>query len=104
MANNYIEPTLLQYLYRKATINNTPLAATFELLPLCNMDCKMCYVKLTKEEVDKRGKIKNVDEWLDFAKKLKDEGVLFILLTGGEPFLYEGFEELYIELIKMVGD
>lgn len=101
MTNTYIEPTLLQYLYRKATINNTPLAATFELLPLCNMDCKMCYVKLTKEEVDKRGKIKTVDEWLDFAKKLKDEGVLFILLTGGEPFLYDDFKELYIELIKM---
>ena len=36
-----------QYFCQKATITKTPIGATFELSPLCNMDCRMCYVRMS---------------------------------------------------------
>ena len=30
-----------------ADLNGIPVIGNFELLPLCNMDCKMCYIKMS---------------------------------------------------------
>ena len=88
-------------LMNKATENNTPINGSIELLPLCNMNCNMCYVKLTNEEMNKVGRLRTVNEWLEIAKEMQEAGVLFLLLTGGEPLLYPGFKELYLELKKI---
>lgn len=91
-----------EYLYRKASINKIPLNGTFELSPVCNFSCKMCYVRKTTEQIKKSGKrLKDWQEWLEFAKECKKAGMLYLLLTGGEPFVYPGFKELYEELHKM---
>lgn len=90
------------YLYRKASINKIPLNGTFELSPVCNFACKMCYVRRTPEQIQKSGKrLRNWTEWLELAKECKKEGMLYLLLTGGEPFIYPNFKELYLELHKM---
>lgn len=85
----------------KATLTNIPLSGAFELLPLCNMNCSMCYIRLTSEEMNKIGHIRTADEWLSIAKEMKDAGTLFILLTGGEPLLYKEFEKIYNGLREM---
>ena len=94
MYNEVIKPQLTEYLYRKAYISKTPLSGAFEISPLCNMDCKMCYVRMSKEEMNKVGRQRTVDEWIEIAEQAKEMGTLFILLTGGEPFLYKDFKEL----------
>lgn len=96
-----IEPRLVEFLYKKADYNKTPISGAFELSPLCNMDCKMCYVKMTKEKQKSISRLRTNEEWIELAKQAKDEGLLFLLLTGGEPFLVKNFKELYIELSKM---
>ncbi len=94
--------TLTDYLYAKAAHNKIPLGGTFELSPVCNFACKMCYVRKTNSQIAAEGKrLRTAEEWLELAKKCKDAGMLYLLLTGGEPFLYPGFKELYIELHKM---
>ena len=94
--------TLTDYLYAKAAKNHIPLGGTFELSPVCNFSCKMCYVRKTHEQICAEGKrLRTADEWLALAEKCADEGMLYLLLTGGEPFLYPGFKELYIRLHKM---
>lgn len=85
----------------KATEDNIPIGGTFELLPLCNMNCNMCYIRLNNDELKSKGRIHSAQEWLDIARQMKNAGTLFILLTGGEPFLYPEFKELYIGLKKM---
>ena len=101
MKQRLIEPRLTEYLNRKASITKTPISGTFELSPLCNMDCKMCYIKMSKEKQESIARLRTNEEWIELAQKAKDKGMLFLLLTGGEPFLVKDFKELYIELHKM---
>lgn len=101
MLDRPLEPKLMSYLFAKASKNKVPLSCAFEITPLCNMDCKMCYVKLNKKQMDSIGKQVTVDEWIDLAKQARDMGLLYILITGGEPFLHKDFKKLYTELSKM---
>lgn len=93
--------TMEQMLVRKAYVKRVPVNGSLELLPLCNMNCDMCYVRLSKEEMDQKGRLRTKDEWLSLVKQMKDAGTLFLLLTGGEPLLFPEFKQLYIELQKM---
>ena len=69
---------------------------------MCNMSCEMCYVRMTKAQMEQSGgRLRTVEEWLRFAEKVREKGMLFLLLTGGEPFLYPNFRELYEQLASM---
>ncbi len=84
-----------------AALTKTPLGGAMELLPLCNMDCKMCYVRLSRKQMEQQGKMLSADEWLKIAEEAKKQGVLFLLLTGGEVLIYPEFRRLYQELHLM---
>ena len=93
---------LSDYLYRKASQQRVPLMGTFELSPVCNFSCKMCYVRRTMAQISREGKnLIAWQRWLELAQDCRREGMLFLLLTGGEPFLYPGFRELYTRLHEM---
>ena len=93
--------TIERILLDQAKRTHTPVNGSIELLPLCNMNCDMCYVRLSREEMERQGRLRTADEWLEIGRQMKDAGVLFLLLTGGEPFLYPEFRRLYLELRKM---
>lgn len=94
--------TVSDYLYQKASANKVPLGGTLELLPVCNFRCKMCYVRKTAAQLAQEGKsLISVEQWLQFAEQLRDAGTLYLLLTGGEPFLYPNFRTLFQSLHKM---
>ncbi len=78
-----------------------PLSATFELTPFCNFKCNMCYIRLTKEQAQKQGSLLCANKWLEIARQARDMGVLKLCITGGEPFTYPEFWDLYGELNKM---
>ena len=61
----------------------------------------MCYVHLSEEEQRRRGKELSADEWLAAAEKARDAGMVFLLLTGGEPLVRQDFRYLLAELKKM---
>ncbi len=92
---------LRQYLYQKAARNRTPISGTFELTPLCNMNCRMCYIRMSKEEMRARGREYTAEEWIELARICREQGMLFLLITGGEPFLRPDFKTIYQELSKM---
>ena len=75
-------------LSEKAARNRVPIMSAFELLPVCNLKCKMCYVRKPMSEVKAAGGLKDAQWWLDHARQARDCGLLYPLLTGGEPFLY----------------
>lgn len=95
------ENLLENHLYTRAAQKRIPISGTFELLPVCNLDCKMCYVKRSMDEVRQMGGLRSADEWIALGRSAVDAGMLFLLLTGGEPFLYPEFRRLYTALHGM---
>ena len=88
------------FLMRKSRLHGKPYSASFELTPLCNFDCKMCYMHLTKEQMQDSGRMLTTDEWLKIAQQAVKAGVANVDITGGECLTYPGFKELYLYLIN----
>lgn len=84
-----------------AEARNIPLTGSMELLPLCNLNCKMCYVRLSRPEMEALGRMRTGKEWLELGRQMVQAGTLFLLLTGGEPLLHPDFKEIYRGLKKM---
>lgn len=81
--------------------NKTPISGNLELLPLCNMKCDMCFVRLTPGEMEEKGGLRTADQWLELGKQMKEAGTLFLQLTGGEPLLFPEFQKVYSGLRQM---
>lgn len=96
-----VQPRITEYLYQKAAFAGVPLSGTFELTPVCNMNCKMCYVRLSKNEQEAIRPLHTAEEWLKLGKDLKESGMLYLLLTGGEPFAHPQFREIMTGLRKI---
>lgn len=93
---------LTEHLYTKASRQKIPISGTFELSPLCNFACKMCYVRKTPGEVAAHPRpMLQLSDWLRIAREGREQGLLYILLTGGEPFLWPDFWQLYQSLVEM---
>lgn len=93
--------TVERAILEKARATKTPANGSIELTPLCNMNCDMCYVRLSREEMEKKGRLRTAAEWLEIGRQMQSEGVIFLLLTGGEPLTYPDFKEVYLGLKEM---
>ena len=82
-------------------IRKFPLQAIFELTPLCNLRCPMCYVRLDKSHMALQGKLHSAKEWLELARQSAEMGLLFVTVTGGEPLLHPEFWDIYNGLTEM---
>lgn len=98
---NLIQPDLRNQLYLKAMKNRIPLSGSFELTPRCNFHCKMCYIRMSENEMTSIGREYTADEWIKLGRICRDKGMLFLVLTGGEPFIRSDFKKIYTELCKM---
>lgn len=96
-----VEPPITEYLHAKAARQGIPLSGTFELTPLCNMNCRMCYVRMSREQQEAAHPLVRRDAWLDLARQAKEQGLLYLLLTGGEPLLHPDFREILTALHRM---
>ena len=86
-----------RYLGLKARDKGIPISGKFELTPLCNFDCKMCYVHLNADQL-KRQSVLPVEVWKDLMHQAWEAGMIGASLTGGECLAYPGFEELFLYL------
>ena len=101
MSGTLNEDKLESMMMQNAMKHNTPINGSVELLPLCNMNCDMCYVRLSNQEVKEQGGLRTCEEWIKVGEQMKEAGVLFLLLTGGEPLLFPNFKKLYVAYRKM---
>ena len=98
----HVVAPLTEKLYQKADMEKIPLNGTFELSPVCNFSCRMCYVRKTQKEVAMHDrKMVTLEQWIQIGKEARDEGMLYLLLTGGEPLLWPDFWKLYDALYEM---
>lgn len=75
-----------------------PVFGTFELTPLCNFACRMCYVRLSPEQMRSRGRLRTAGEWLRVADEAREMGMVGVTLTGGEALTHPDFAEIYTGL------
>lgn len=95
------EPYISTYLHAKGRKLGLPIAGNFELTARCNFNCPMCYVHLSEEQVKASGKELSAAQWLKIAEDAKDQGMVFALLTGGEPLVRKDFFEIYNGMKEM---
>lgn len=77
---------------------DVPYNGSFELTPLCNLDCKMCYVHLQDPSV--RHRMLSGEQWISLIQQAFDEGMMEALLTGGEAMTHPAFWDIYMYLIN----
>lgn len=76
--------------------------ATFELTAFCTLKCPMCFVRIDKQTANVLGgRLRTAEEWIDMARQFRDQGGVFLLLTGGEAMMRPDFPEIYEEISKM---
>ena len=81
----------------KARERGVPVSGQFELTPLCNFSCKMCYVHLNADQL-KGQPVLPAETWKDLIRQAWEAGMLEATLTGGECLAYPGFEEIFLYL------
>ena len=89
--------SLTRYLNAKAKARGVPVCGQFELTPLCNFSCKMCYVHLNPDQLRGRA-LTSVESWKSLMHQAWEAGMLYATLSGGECLTYPGFDELYLYL------
>ena len=92
---------LVRELHRRAAAQRQPVNGTFELTERCNLACRMCYVRQAPGDGARRAQELPAAAWLDLARQAVDNGMVFLLLTGGEVFLRPDFFEIYTPLTRM---
>lgn len=92
---------LVRELDRRAAAQRQPVNGTFELTERCNLDCRMCYVRHSAGDAARRAKELSAAAWLELARQAVDNGMVFLLLTGGEVFLRPDFFEIYTPLTRL---
>lgn len=90
---------MFNYLDRKARLRGTPIKGTFELTPLCNLDCKMCFVHLSAQQLAHSSKkMLTGEKWKQIMQDAINHGMMYALLTGGEAMMHPDFDDLYLFL------
>ena len=100
-----VAPAATEYLFQKATAAGMPLSGTFELTPVCNMDCKMCYVRMSRhdqESIDPNLSYTEIGARIGVSKnavtskvkRLIDEGILKPRMEQA-PWTDEDTEKLF---------
>lgn len=92
--------TMQRYLVVSAWEKNVPISGSFELTPLCNFDCKMCYVHLSRGQLNGQ-ELLSVEQWKEIMSQAVEAGLMFAELTGGECLSYPGFTDVYLHLLSM---
>lgn len=81
---------------------NIPLTGTLELTYRCPLKCRHCYLPQTqgKAAVYPKKELKTKD-WKRVLREIKKAGCLYLVFTGGEPFLREDLGELCVYAAKL---
>lgn len=95
------EPFLSTHLHAMGARLGLPIGGSFELTARCNFNCPMCYVHLSEEQVRSAGRELIAAQWIALARAARDKGMIFALLTGGEPFVRPDFFEIYSAMKAM---
>ncbi len=88
------------YMNFRAREKGIPISGVFELTPLCNLDCRMCYVHLEKNRISD-SELLDAGTWKNLISDAVKNGMMYAKLTGGECLIYPHFKEIYLFLREL---
>ncbi|MCP3872203.1 MAG: radical SAM protein, partial [Desulfobacteraceae bacterium] len=87
-------------LVKKLQKTKTPVSINFELTARCNNNCRHCFINLPAMDIHAESLELSLKEIEEFTDQAVSNGVLWCLITGGEPLLRTDFSEIYLMLRK----
>jgi len=82
-------------LQQKVSSQRIPLTGSLEVTARCNLHCVHCYINLPANESGALKREFSETEIKNVIDQIVDQGCLWLLLTGGEPFLRSDFLDIY---------
>lgn len=80
-----------QQFHQKALQRRVPLGGTLSLSNRCNLQCVHCYLGRQNDVLEEL----STKQWCALLDEIADAGCLYLLLTGGDPFLRKDFATIY---------
>jgi radical SAM protein with 4Fe4S-binding SPASM domain len=90
----------LERLYRHEDVARLPLSGSIEVTSRCNLRCVHCYINKSVTDFDASGPEISSQDMKNIIDQIVDEGCLWLLLTGGEPFVRDDFLNEYVYIVK----
>lgn len=94
LSENMLYGSFSERFHHLAQSQRIPVNGTFEVTMRCNMRCKHCYIPMGERARNNAPEL-TLREYDRIFGEIADEGCLWILLTGGEPFLRPDFLSIY---------
>ena len=82
-------------LHDKVVSQRIPITGSIEVTARCNLRCAHCYINLPAGDRQAQERELTYRELCDILDQIVDEGCLWLLLTGGEPFVRPDFLDIY---------
>lgn len=82
-------------IHQKAISERVPINGSIEVTTRCNLSCAHCYINIPAADKIARERELSCQEWYHIIDQIVDEGCLWLLLTGGEPFIRSDFLDIY---------
>ena len=87
-------------IWEQARKKRVLLSMVMDITARCNNDCVHCYINLPARDRHALGKELTLDEIKNITGQAVDLGVLWVLLSGGEPLLRPDFPQIYTHIKK----
>ncbi len=87
-------PYISDWLSPRLAVQRLPVSASLEVTFRCNLRCAHCYQEHTSPARLAAGEL-SLAEIQDILDQAAAEGCLWLLLTGGEPFMRSDFLDIY---------
>ena len=87
--------TFMQRLIDQGGGRRIPWSGSIELTTRCNLNCRHCFINTPVNDRKARQEELSTDEVIGVLDEVAAEGCLWLLLTGGEPFVRPDFLEIY---------
>jgi radical SAM protein with 4Fe4S-binding SPASM domain len=81
--------------HQQAAAQRVPISGTVEVTRRCNLTCIHCYNNLPSSDQKARRDELTYDEHCQVLDEITDAGCLWLLYTGGEPFIRKDFLDIY---------
>ena len=82
------------WLHQRVGNQRIPLQGSLEVTMRCNLRCQHCYIP-TEQRASRDNKELSFTEISRILDEITDAGTLWLLLTGGDPFMRADFLDIY---------